>query len=157
MPELLTALLLQRLSQKAEPQDAHRIEKLRKMMGKILKNHTVQVAVSLKIGESAGSSLDGCKHVPIKWDDLFAVRTTEGQVIMSPGSVVVRKSLSEETSIDHIRVVLTLKGSRMSVKAAIAELGQDVNAFQRDLENGKLAKKGRWDCSCISRMFTCCG
>jgi hypothetical protein len=159
MPEDLTALLLQRLAQKPEPQDAAKIEKLRKMIEKILKHHSsVQVAVSLKIGEGGGSSpLDRCKNVTIKLDDLFDVRSTEEQADTEESVVplVMRKSLSEDTTTDHIRVVLTLKGPRSSVKAAIAELGQDVGAFQRDLEDGKLSNKSRCPCG-IFRMWACC-
>jgi len=155
MPEELTALLLQRLSQKQEPQDVSKIERLRTMIGKILKTHGVQVAVSLKIGE-----LDRCKNVTIKLNDLFDIRGAE-ELDTAEDAVLqlgVRESLCDDTSTDNIRVVLTLKGPRSSVKAAIAQLGRDVGVFQQDLEDANLAKKSRCGCSCnFFRFWGCCG
>jgi len=162
LPEGITALLLQRLSRKQEPHDAPKIERLRKMIGKIVKAHGIQVAVSLKIGEAGVTSpLDGCKNVTIKLDDLFDIRCcTVEELDTSEDALLqlgVMQSLHGDTSTENIRVVLTLKGPRSSVKAAITELGRDVGAFQQELEDN-LAKKNRGCCSCsFFRCWGCCG
>ena len=158
MPEELTALLLQRLSQKEEPRDAPKIERLRKMINKMIKNYHLQVAVSLKIGSSevgAASPLEHCKNVNIKLEDLFDTRTTAEEPEDAMCQFGVREALSQNTSTDHIRVVLTLKGPRSLVKAAITDLGQDLSEFQQDFIDGNDTTK-RGMC-CFFRMWACCG
>jgi len=161
IPAELTALLLQRLSQKEEPRDSPKIDRLKKMIGKALKTHNVQVAVSLKIGEAgAASPLDRCKNVTIKLEDLFDVRSAEDELLRSQDAVFqlgVKHALSQNTNTERIRVVLTLKGPRSSVKAAITELGQGLGEFQEDLIDGNLSNKSRCRFSCgLFRMWACC-
>lgn len=153
MPKQLTSMFLQRLCQKDDPKDNPNIERLQKMTEKALKNGDVQAVINLKIEGTTDSN----DTAPMKLADVFELQSPEEEGLLKPENAVcqlARKIVGENMNTENIRVVLTLKGPRLSVQNVTTELGQDLANFVGTLEQ-QPTRRGWLLCS-LFRKCGCC-